>query len=181
MSGKGHTTCLSFLAILMSRKLWVLPMSISTMALSFLVCPFNLSVHCWLMPIIATSDILGVLSPSKFGVTYWGFSSSPSNSFVYDSSSFPTSHAYNFFELYSMRHICLWSHFSLHHLHFPSFNIWASKILLLSCVGVAIDIYLYMWFVVHSFFIKPCQILTGMLIQVWFLLPFPYTLLFWRT
>jgi hypothetical protein len=122
MFGTGYTNNLSFLAILISRKLWVLPVSISIVTLSFLICPFNLRVCGWVMHVMATSNILGVLFSMSFEVSFWKFSiSSFIDSVESDSSSFSTSQVYNFFELSSIWHLCLGSHFSPHHLHFPSF------------------------------------------------------------
>jgi hypothetical protein len=117
----------------MSRKLWVLPVSISTITLSFLIHHFNFRVCGWLMPMMVVSHIPGVLSPSRFNVILWGFlTSSFFYSFESNSSSFSASHVYNCFELSSMQHTCLESHFSPQCLHFPSFILWVSKLLLLS-------------------------------------------------
>jgi hypothetical protein len=62
MYGTIYTNTLSFIAILISRKLWVLPVSISMVTLSFFICPFNLRVCGWAMLAMAMSDILGVFS-----------------------------------------------------------------------------------------------------------------------
>ena len=70
MSGTGYTNNLSFLAILISRKLWVLLVSISMMTLSFLICPFNLRVCGWVRLVMVASDILGVLSFMSYEVSF---------------------------------------------------------------------------------------------------------------
>jgi hypothetical protein len=44
-----YTNSLRFLPTLMSRNLWVLPVLINTMTLSFFMCHFNLRVCGWLM------------------------------------------------------------------------------------------------------------------------------------
>jgi hypothetical protein len=144
MSGTGYRNSLSFLAILMLRKLWVLPVSINTVTLSFLICPFNLRVCGWLMHVMVASDILGVLSPTRSGVTFWGFSTSLTDSFESDSSSFSASHVYNFLS-YLLYDTCLGSQFSLYicfllffaskRLHLPSFILWASKLLFYYSLG----------------------------------------------
>jgi hypothetical protein len=89
--------------------------SISTVILSFFICPFNLRVRGWVMHVMATSDILGVLSSMSSEVSFWKFViSSFIDSIESDSSSFSASQVYNFFELSSIWHLCLGSHF----LHF---------------------------------------------------------------
>ena len=77
----------------MSRNLWVLLTSISTMTLSFFICPFR--VCGWFMPIMVESDILGMFSPSKYDVIFLGFSTySSSYSSIFDSPFSSTSHVY---------------------------------------------------------------------------------------
>ena len=108
-------------------------MSISTVTLSFLICPFNLRVCGWVMRVMDASDILGVLFSMSSDVSFWKiFISSFIDSVESDSLSFSTSQLYNFFELSSIWHLCIGSHFSPHRLHFPSFILWDSKLLLLS-------------------------------------------------
>jgi hypothetical protein len=77
-------------------------------------------------------DILGVFSSMISEVSFWKFViSSFIDSAESEWSSFSASQVYNFFELSSIWHLCLGSHFSPHHLHFPSFILWDSKLLLL--------------------------------------------------
>jgi hypothetical protein len=69
------------------------------MTLSFLICPFNLRACGWVMPVMATSDILGVSSSMSYEVSFWKFSISSFINFVEsDSSSFFASQMYNCFE-----------------------------------------------------------------------------------
>jgi hypothetical protein len=109
--------------------------SINTMTLSFFICPFNLRVSGWLMLVMTASDILVVSLPMRFDMSFCMFSiSSVTDYFECDSLLFFASQVYNFFELFSMRHLRLGSRFVPQRLHFPSFIIWVSKLLLLySC------------------------------------------------
>jgi hypothetical protein len=78
------------------------------------------------------SDILGVFSSMSYDVSFWKFSiSSFIDSPEFDSSYFYTSQVYNLFDLSSIWHLCLGSHFSPHRLHFPYFILWDSKLFLL--------------------------------------------------
>jgi hypothetical protein len=132
MSGTRDTNNLTFLSILISRILWVLPVSISTTTSSFFICPFNLRVFGWVMHVMVMIDILGVFSSMRFQVSFWQFSiSSFIDSIESDSSCFYASQVYNFYDLSSIWHLCIVSHFSPHCLYFPYFILWEYKLILL--------------------------------------------------
>jgi len=63
MFGTRYMNNLRYIAILMSKKLWVLPISISSVTLSIFICPFNLRICGWIILVMVVSDILGVLLP----------------------------------------------------------------------------------------------------------------------
>ena len=119
MYGIGCTNNLSFLTTLMSRKLWVLSISISTVTFSFFIFPFSLSVCGWIILAMVFRDILGV--SSTLITIFWVSSSS----FFDSSSSYPlfssSMQVNRFFELSPEQDLYLASHLSLHRLHFPSF------------------------------------------------------------
>jgi hypothetical protein len=81
---------------------------------------------------MTASDILGVSFPMRFDKSFWIFSiSSVIDSYECDSLLFFASQVYNFFEFFSIRHLRLGSRFSPLRLHFPSFILWVSKLLIL--------------------------------------------------
>ena len=91
--GTGCTNNLSFFATFMSRKLWVLLVSTSTVTFSFFICPFSFSVCGWLIPVMDSREILGVSSISN--AVFRVASSSLSSSLYLLITSTTASHFYN--------------------------------------------------------------------------------------
>lgn len=127
MLGTGNVKMLSLLDIVESKKLWVLPISIKTITLLFLICPFNFNVWGCDILIMVDNDTYEIFSLSSFGENS-GESSIYSMSHSSLSESLVASHLYRFLVSFPLTHLCLGFHFSPQRLHLSSFIFCISEL-----------------------------------------------------
>jgi hypothetical protein len=125
--------------------------------LSFLICPFNLRVCGWVIPVMTASDILGVLSTMSYDMSFWKFFiSSFIDSVESDSSYFYTSQVYIFF-FYLRSSTYVLGLISLHIIYiFLLLFFGTLNFFFYLQVDWVLFICHFLWSEVHSFLCKPC-------------------------